>query len=63
MKLLGVLEGILFVVGDEGISLESICSIMNLNETEAKELLNKLKENYEKEDRGLRVTYLGDAFS
>lgn len=62
MKLLGILEGILFVVGDEGISLESICSIMNLNETEAKELLNKLKENYEKEDRGLRVTYLGDAF-
>ena len=62
MKLLGVLEGILFVVGDEGISLETISSIMDLNETEAKELLNKLKESYEKEDRGLRVTYLGDAF-
>ena len=30
MNLLGVLEGILFVVGDEGISLNSVCEIMNI---------------------------------
>ena len=31
---LGILEGILFVVGDEGINLSTMCEIMNLTETE-----------------------------
>ena len=62
MKLLGVLEGILFVVGDEGITLNALCETMNINETEAKSLLKELKDSYESEDRGIRVTFLGDAF-
>ena len=62
MKLKGILEGILFVVGDEGISLKALSEIMSINETEAKALLTELKEEYEIEDRGLRVSYLGDAF-
>ena len=61
-KLLGALEGILFVVGDEGINLSSLCSIMDINETEAKDLLLNLKKRYEDNDRGLRISYLGDAF-
>lgn len=59
---LGVLEGILFVVGDEGINLSSLCSIMDINETEAKDLLLNLKKSYEEKNRGLRISYLGDAF-
>ena len=62
MKYLGVLEGLLFIVGDDGITLESICNILDVNETEAKDLLKKLKEKYESEDSGLRVSFLGDAF-
>ena len=62
MKLLGILEGILFIMGDEGITLKALCEIMNINETEAKDLLKILKEEYENENRGLRVSYLGDAF-
>lgn len=62
MKKEGILEGILFVVGDEGIDLKTICKIMEITETEAKSLLKKLKENYESDDRGIRISYLGDAF-
>lgn len=62
MKLLGILEGILFVVGDEGISLNALCETMDINETEAKSLLRDLKKSYEEDDRGLRVSFLGDAF-
>jgi len=61
-KLLGALEGILFVVGDEGINLNTLCSIMDIEESYAKELLLTLKKNYENDDRGLRISYLGDAF-
>ncbi len=62
MNLKGVLEGILFVVGDEGITLNRLCEIMNLNIDEAKNLLKELKATYEQEDRGIRISYLGDAF-
>lgn len=62
MAELGILEGILFVMGDEGIDLKSLCEIMNIDETHAKELLTELKKNYEASDRGLRISYLGDAF-
>lgn len=59
---LGILEGILFVVGDEGINLNTLCEIMEINDTEAKDLLLNLKKRYEEKDRGLRISYLGDAF-
>jgi len=62
MKLLGILEGILFVVGDEGITLKTLCETMKINEEEAKNLLSDLKKSYEEEDRGLRLSFLGDAF-
>ena len=61
-NLLGALEGILFVVGDEGITLSNLCTIMDIEEDIAKELLLNLKKSYESNDRGLRISYLGDAF-
>ena len=35
---------------------------MNITETEAKDLLLNLKKSYEEKNRGLRISYLGDAF-
>ena len=58
----GVLEGILFVMGDEGVSLESLSEIMSLEPEQVKELLSELKKRYENADRGLRISYLGNAF-
>lgn len=62
MNLIGVLEGILFVVGDEGATLEEISKILEISKEEVKELLLQLKDMYEKEDRGLRIRFLGNAF-
>ena len=62
MKLLGVLEGLLFVVGDEGVTLKEICDILNIKEEEAKELLVNLKKEYENENRGTKISFLGNAF-
>ncbi len=62
MNLVGVLEGLLFIVGDEGITLEQISQILEITKEEAKDLLLKLKENYEKKERGLRIRFLGNAF-
>jgi segregation and condensation protein B len=58
----GILEGLLYVVGDDGLSLKEVMSILNLNESEAKQLVYKLKISYEQENRGLRLSYLGNTF-
>ncbi len=62
MDLEGVLEGLLFVQGDEGITLNEICKILEIDMDEAKALLLKLKSSYEEKNRGLRIRFLGNAF-
>lgn len=57
-----ILEGLLFVVGDEGITLDNICEIMNIKKKEAQELLKSLREEYNKEERGIRISFIGEAF-
>lgn len=62
MNLIGVLEGILFVVGDEGATLSEMSDILEVSVEEVKKLLMELKASYEQDNRGLRISYLGDAF-
>ena len=62
MNLIGVLEGLLFVVGDEGLTLNQICDILEVDMDKAKELLMELKHKYDDESHGIRISYLGDAF-
>lgn len=62
MNLIGVLEGILFVVGDEGATLSEMSDILGVSVEEVKKLLMELKASYEQDNRGLRISYLGDAF-
>lgn len=56
-----ILEGILFVVGDDGITLLDICKLLDISEDDAKELVLSLKNDYLSEDRGLRIDYLGNS--
>lgn len=58
----GILEGLLYVMGDEGLSLKDVMSILEIDESEAKQLVFKLKTSYEVENRGLRLSYLGNTF-
>lgn len=56
-----VLEGLLFVVGDDGITIPEICNILEITEEDAKEIILSLKNDYLNEDRGLRIDYLGNS--
>lgn len=62
MKNKAVLEGLLFVVGEEGLTFEQIEEVLEINEEESKNLLMELKHDYEKEGRGLRIDFLGNKF-
>ena len=57
-----VLEGLLFVVGEDGLSLNQIEDVLSISEEEAKDLIRKLKKDYEDESRGLRIDFLGNRF-
>lgn len=62
MKNKAVLEGLLFVVGEEGLTFEQIEDVLDISEEESKTLLMQLKHDYEAEDRGLRIDFLGNRF-
>ena len=76
MNLKSVTEGILFVVGDEGITLDNIVDVMaitkkeaqellkklGVSESEVKEILSNLRHDYESNERGLRISFLGNTF-
>lgn len=57
-----ILEGLLFVVGEDGLTIETIQDVLELNGEEAKILIMDLKKSYEAEDRGLRIDFLGNKF-
>ena len=62
MNKLAVLEGLLFIVGDDGLNLKQISEILEISEDETKKLLSELQKEYEKDSRGIRVSFLGNAF-
>ena len=57
-----VLEGLLFVVGEEGLTLEQIEDVLEIDEEASKSLIMELKKDYEDESRGLRIDFLGNRF-
>ena len=57
-----VLEGLLFVVGEDGLTLDQIEEVLEVDEDTSKSLIMELKKDYEDESRGLRIDFLGNRF-
>ncbi len=57
-----VLEGLLFLVGEEGIDIDSIKNILEISKEEAEELINELVADYDKETRGLTIKNFGGQY-
>ena len=55
-----ILEGLLFVVGEDGLNIDQIKDVLQIEEEEAKQLILDLKEDYNNENRGLRIDFLGN---
>ena len=59
---LAALEGLLFVVGDDGLTINQMMDILEINHDEAVDLIDALKNEYEEEKRGIRIHFLGNTF-
>lgn len=57
-----VIEGLLFVVGEDGLTLEQLEAVTEEDMDKIKEALTNLREGYEKENRGIRIHFLGNSF-
>ncbi len=58
----GIIEGLLYVQGDLGLTIEQVSEVLEIDKEEAKALILSLKQDYIDQDRGLRINYLGNSF-
>lgn len=58
----GIIEGLLYVQGDLGLTIEQVSNILEITTEEAKQLILSLKQDYVEQNRGLRINYLGNSF-
>ena len=62
MDLRAVLEGLLFIVGDEGLEINKIRDLLQITEEETKQILKDLVVEYSKPERGIKLEILGNKF-
>lgn len=62
MNLVSVLESLIFVSGDEGLSLKQISEVLDIEEENVLNLINVLKNEYNSEKHGVSLELLGDHY-
>ena len=55
-----IIEGLLYVQGDIGLTIKDIMNILNIDEETAKREVLNLKNYYDDNKRGLRINFLGN---
>jgi len=62
MNFKAIIEGLLFINGEEGLSLEEICNITEKTKDEIKAIIKDLFNDYKNIDRGIQIEFLGNKF-
>lgn len=57
-----IIEGLLFVSGEDGLTLEELSKIINKPEDEIKSSIKELFDDYNTTDRGIQIEFLGNHF-
>lgn len=61
-RLKAVLEGLLFISGDEGLDLKQMAHVLEIKEEEVLALIKELKEEYQAQNRGMQIVEMAGAF-
>ena len=62
MNLIAVLEGLLFVVGDEGISIEKLIRVLGISEEELQKIVDEYSKELNSNNRGLKLEKFNDNY-
>ncbi|GLH65104.1 SMC-Scp complex subunit ScpB [Parageobacillus sp. G301] len=57
-----IVEGLLFAAGDDGLSLQQIAAVLEIEEEQAQAIIHMLKEEYEQQKRGIQLIELAGVF-
>lgn len=57
-----VIEGLLFISGDEGLTFDELKNILEIDINELKKLIKELYNDYQNENRGIKLELLGNHF-
>ena len=57
-----MIEGLLFISGDEGIELKQICEVLEVNQTIVLECLELLKKEYQANLRGFQIVEMAENY-
>lgn len=58
----GLIEGLLFVSGEDGLTIDELSNITEKSKEDIKELIKELYKDYDDDSRGIRIEYLGNHF-
>ena len=57
-----VIEGLLFLSGEDGLTAKEISDIIDKDIEETKKIIKELYDDYSNQDRGITLEYLGERF-
>jgi segregation and condensation protein B len=57
-----IIEGLLFVKGSDGLSIQELQEITGLSSEELKKIIKELYNDYQSQERGIQLELLGDHF-
>ena len=62
MNLLAALEGLLFLCGDDGLQIEDVQTILEIDKEKVEELANQLLQDYRISNRGIKLEKYGNIY-
>ncbi|OEF97247.1 SMC-Scp complex subunit ScpB [Vulcanibacillus modesticaldus] len=61
-KIKSIIEGLLFVVGDEGIDKKQLASIVGIDTETVEDVIYDMIEDYKREHRGIQIVQIVDTY-
>ena len=62
MNYTAIIEGLLFVCGEEGLSIEELCSITEKDKDEVSDIIKDIFNHYNSDEHGIQLEFLGNKF-
>ena len=62
LQMKSILEGLLFITGDEGLTLEQATSTLEASKEEVEQVLEELKKDYSDDGHGIELAQFGNVY-
>ena len=62
VQLQSILEGLLFITGDEGLTVEQACSSLEADKEEVMDALKSLQQEYAQDTHGIELVQFGNVY-